>query len=204
MNINTLGDLAQADIRALEKKFGVVGVRLKEKLLGFDFDPVANIDDLDPIKSVGNGTTTLKDICTEQEIKQTIQFLSCSVSRRLREKGLKCQTISVSIKNSSLHTLTHEKTILIPTNDEIEIAKEAMRIVREFWGFDEMIRAVRLCCSTLSNTTGAEQTNFFSALATKTDKINLAIDHLNKKYSRQVIKLAAISNSDIINPDILE
>lgn len=204
MNINTLGDLAQADIRALEKKFGVVGVKLKEKLLGFDFDPVANIDDLDPIKSVGNGTTTLKDICTEQEIRQTLQFLSCSVSRRLREKGLKCQTISVSIKNSSLHTLTHEKTILIPTNDEIEIAKEAMRIVREFWGFDEMIRAVRLCCSTLSNTTGTEQTNFFSALTTKTDKINLAIDHLNKKYSRQVIKLAAISNSDIINPDILE
>lgn len=204
MNINTLGDLAAADVRVLQAKFGVVGVRLKEKLLGFDFDPVSNVDELDPVKSVGNGTTTLKDICTEQEVKQTLQYLACSVSRRLREKGLKCQNIGVSIKNSSLHTLHHERTILIPTNDEIEIAKEAMRVVREFWDFDEMIRSVRLCCSTLSSTNGEEQTNFFSQLTTKADKINLAVDHLNKKYSRQVVKLAAISKSDIINPDILE
>lgn len=98
MNINTLGDLAQADIRALQAKFGVVGVRLKEKLLGFDFDPVANVDDLDPVKSVGNGTTTIKDICTEQEVKQTIQYLACSVSSRLREKGFRCANIGVSIK----------------------------------------------------------------------------------------------------------
>ena len=201
MNINTLGDLAQADIRALQAKFGVVGVRLKEKLLGFDFDPVANVDDLDPVKSVGNGTTTIKDICTEQEVKQTIQYLACSVSRRLREKGFRCANIGVSIKNASLHTLHHEKTIMLPTNDEIEIAKEAMRIIHEFWEFGEPIRAVRLCCSTLSSTKDNEQTNFFSALTSKADKINAAVDFLNKKYCRKVVKLAAITKSDFINSD---
>ena len=201
MNINTLGDLAQADIRALQAKFGVVGVRLKEKLLGFDFDPVANVDDLDPVKSVGNGTTTIKDICTEQEVKQTIQYLACSVSSRLREKGFRCANIGVSIKNASLHTLHHEKTIMLPTNDEIEIAKEAMRIIHEFWEFGEPIRAVRLCCSTLSSTKDNEQTNFFSALTSKADKINAAVDFLNKKYCRKVVKLAAITKSDFINSD---
>lgn len=203
MNINTLGDLAQADVRVLQAKFGVVGVRLKEKLLGFDFDPVSDLCDLDPVKSVGNGTTTIKDICTEQEIKQTIQCLASSVSRRLREKGVRCANIGVSIKNSALHTLHHEKTIAFPTNDEIEITKQAMQVIHEFWDFDEPVRAVRLCCSSL-HAKQNEQTSLFSESTSKNDKINEAIDFLNKKYCRKVVRIAAITKNDFINSDLID
>ncbi len=203
MNIRTLGDLAQADVRVLQSKFGIIGPRLKEKLLGFDFDPVANIDALDPVKSVGNGTTTIKDIVTEAEVKQTIQHLACSVAKRLREKQFLAKVISVSIKNSDLHTLHHEKTIFIPTNDEVEITRQAMQVVREFWHFDEPIRSVRICCSGLIGAQSNRQTNFFCELQTPADKINVAIDTLNKKYHKQVVRLACVGSSNFINPDFL-
>ncbi|MEG1499733.1 MAG: DNA polymerase IV, partial [Clostridia bacterium] len=102
LNINTLGELAKSDEKMLKSKLGIVGVMLKQKLLGNDFDEVTDISEEEEIKSIGNGTTTIKDIFTREEVEKTVYHLSEMIATRLRQHSFCAATVGVSIKNADL------------------------------------------------------------------------------------------------------
>ena len=54
------------------------------------------------IKSVGNSTTTPRDLTTDEDVKIIIYVLSESVAARLRENGSRCRTVEISIRDNEL------------------------------------------------------------------------------------------------------
>ncbi len=100
LGIITLGDLARTEPMLLGKRLGVVGVKLWQKVWGFDDDPVADYDYRPEIKTVGNGITLREDLLNDVEVRRILQILSFKVSRRLREYGLEAEGIDLHLKDS--------------------------------------------------------------------------------------------------------
>ena len=75
MNVLTIGDFCALDESIVKSIFGKTGVELRLKLLGEFYEPVACYFNLAPPKSIGNGTTTLKDVKKRSDLKKVVAFL---------------------------------------------------------------------------------------------------------------------------------
>lgn len=58
------------------------------------------------IKSVGNSTTTPRDLVNDEDVKIILYVLSESVAARLRENGFKCRTVEITIRDKDLYAFT--------------------------------------------------------------------------------------------------
>ena len=139
MGINTIGELAKADLVTLENELGKVwGMTLKEHALGIDESPV--VTDWEP-KSASAETTYQRDTRDLTFIKKTLYSLTENVAERLKREGYKGKTITIKIRYSNFVTFTKAKTIKEPTNDLETVYKVAEELLNKFT-FDKLVRLV--------------------------------------------------------------
>ena len=80
-----------------------------------DDSPVAAESYHAPIKSIGNSTTTPRDLECDQDVQIILMALAESVAARLRKHGFKCNVVSISIRDNELyHFFTTEKKFKNP------------------------------------------------------------------------------------------
>lgn len=183
MNILSINDFIKLDDSFLLSITNKTCVELKHDLLGASGQPVKSYFELPPSKSIGNGTTTIKDIVSKAEIETVVHFLAEKVSARLIDEKFVAHTISISVKTNELKTFGHSKK-MPATNSALLLANAAMALLDEFWKYDLPVRAVRIKASDLENTENGTQLTFFD-----TKKNNLAdtINKINKKYGEKAI-----------------
>lgn len=102
MGIRTIGDLAESDETLLVRKLGKMGSILWAFANGYDESPVKLENTSAPVKSVGNSTTTPKDMETDEDVKIVLYILAESVAARLRENGFRCRTVEISVRDKEL------------------------------------------------------------------------------------------------------
>lgn len=178
MNIKTIGDFVTLSDSFLQEVMGKTGIELKADLLGVRESHVQNYYTLPPPKSIGNGTTTIRDILTRAEIEKTIYFLAEKVSARLIKQGLFCQTLTISIKSNTLERSAKSQKIK-PTQSVADLAKEGMKIADKLWKYNKPIRAIRLRASYLISDK-AKQLSMFD----KEKDYSHALDLVNQKYGK--------------------
>ena len=74
MGIRTIGDLAKSDETLLVRKLGKMGSILWAFANGYDESPVKLENTSAPVKSVGNSTTTPRDMETDEDVKLCYTF----------------------------------------------------------------------------------------------------------------------------------
>ena len=74
------------------------------------------------------------------DIKEAILPLAEDVAIRLRENGLKCNGVQVTIRDPEFKTITRQKQVSQPTNLIIEILETAIQILKDQWDLDKPIR----------------------------------------------------------------
>ena len=181
-NIFKLGDIVKIPDSIMKKKFGVVGIRLKNTLLGKCEEEVQNPNETP--KSIGNGITTAKDMFTREEIFKTVTYLSEEISKRLQEKNLYASVISVTIKTCNFNYFHKEKSLRNSTCLKRQIIKESMQIIDSFWKYDENVRMIRICTRKLSKQF-YEQNSMFEKNDIDFNKIETlerTINSLKNKY----------------------
>ena len=99
--IKTIGDLARADEDVLNSHLGKMGSILWSFANGYDDSPVKLENTHAPIKSVGNSTTTPKDLVCDEDVKIVLYILAESVAARLRENGFRCRVIEISVRDET-------------------------------------------------------------------------------------------------------
>ena len=82
VGINTIGDLAQADLEYITKYLGKWGEVLWGYANGNDETPVLKETESEEIKSVGNSITCYRDLTDEEDVKIMFSSLCDSVSER--------------------------------------------------------------------------------------------------------------------------
>ena len=131
MGIKTIGALAKTDEDLLVSKFGKVGSILWAFANGYDDSPVKLENTSAPIKSVGNSTTTPKDMETDEDVKIVLYILAESVAARLRENGFRCRTVEISIRDKDLYHFSKQVKLKNASNITTEIAEAGYKLYRE-------------------------------------------------------------------------
>jgi len=188
MNINTLYDLYLQSPEFLREKFGVVGVHLHNSVGGIDDDTLITPNDEDT-KSVGNGSTAVRDMTTHEEIKDFLHDLSVKVSSRLRSHGFSARTIHLSIKFADFTYLSAQDSKDYHFSNEQDIFKYAYEIFKALVGEKfAPVRALRICTTNLINKNDKQQINIFSNV--KNENLCSTIDNLKEKFGNNIINLA--------------
>ena len=189
--VRTIGDLAATDVKHLQSWLGVNGVMLWRFANGEDKASVAAIHMYDPlvVKSVGNSTTTPRDLVTDDEIKITLYSLSESVSSRLKEKGYLCSTVQVYIRDNGLLSFERQKKLVAPVNGTLDLFEAAYVLVKENMP-ENPIRSLGVRACGLSAMDDCVQLSIFpdEIKAIKRRDIDDAIGKIRRRYGYDYIK----------------
>ena len=131
IGIRTIGDLARTEESLLVRKLGKMGSILWAFANGYDESPVKIENTSAPIKSVGNSTTTTKDMETDEDVKIVLYILAESVAARLRENGFRCRTVEISIRDKDLLHFSKQVKLQNASNITREIAEAGYKLYKE-------------------------------------------------------------------------
>ena len=188
--ILTIGDLAQADPRFLQNIFGKIGLVLSVFARGEDQTPVAADRSEVPVKSIGNSTTTPRDLTNEQDVRMVVYMLAESVASRLRGHGFVGDVIEIYVRDGDLHGFSRQHKVDMPTNISEEIAREAMRLFRENYRWEKPIRSIGVRVSDLKAEDFPYQISLFTdpQWREKQLRADIAVDEIRSRFGFQAVR----------------
>ncbi len=184
IGVFVLGDIVKIPDGVLKKKFGILGLNLKQTLLGFCTEEVKKFNDIAAPKSIGNGTTTPKDMYTKDEVYKTVNTLCEQVASRLREQNFVANSVSITIKTAEFKYYGNNARLTLATNTSSELASFCMTLLDEFWTYNQPIRAIRICSYNLKSASSSQLCMFSADIKIPPEKPNklnsLPPDNSNK------------------------
>jgi DNA polymerase-4 len=140
--IRTIGDLAAFDREQLFRLLGKNGIQLHDFASGEDRSPVSFASQYTPPKSIGNGYTFPNDLHGREEIRAGVTQLADQVAARLRRHSMKCQGVSLSIRDPNFHDIGHQTRLEPPTDLARELTQAAMELADSCWNMSNPVRAL--------------------------------------------------------------
>ena len=182
--ITTIGQLAQTDPELLHRWLGKMGYVLSMFANGKDRTPVSHEAYSAPIKSIGNSTTTPRDLINENDVRIIAYVLAESVAARLRENNFKCKTVEISVRDNELYSFTRQMKISQPTDLTAEIAENAMRLFHENYHWHKPIRSIGVRACDLISAACPIQLDLFvdEAKREKQHKLDVAVDVIRSRF----------------------
>ena len=188
--IFTIGQLAKADPDFLYRRFGKMGYILSVFANGKDQTPVSKENTSAPIKSIGNSTTTPRDLVNDTDVSIIVYLLAESVSARRRENHFKGDVIEICIRDKDLYSFSRQRKVPMPTNITNEIAAAAMRLFRENYRWEKPIRSVGVRVADLVLEDCPVQLNLFISQEQreKQHRVDVAVDEIRRRFGFYAIQ----------------
>ncbi|MEG0177793.1 DNA polymerase Y family protein [Anaerorhabdus sp.] len=198
--IYTIGDLANTPLSILERMFGKVGITLHSFANGTEMSDVSLFNTAPSLKSIGNSTTCPKDLTTLEEVKIIITILSESVCARAREQGFFGRTITISIRDNSLVTITRQMQCEVPTDCTDVVVEYALTLFKKHYTFSKPVRSLGVRLSQFTNIEPSNQTSFFEQKKDVTRKqLELAIDEIRNRFGHYYVQRGCVLQDDDLN-----
>jgi DNA polymerase-4 len=196
MGIRTIGQLATADEELLVRKFGVYGRWMKQAARGIDPSPVN--PEREANKSIGHSTTLPRDYTDRGEIGKVFLNLADQVCRRLRRQKLIAHTVQIAIRDPDMKTITRSRTLEVPTDDMLDVHREAVRLFADNWPEGKPVRLLGISLSGLTEKERAPlQLDLFEYERRPVrDKLNETLDRLRDKYGENAVVTAGMLGDD--------
>lgn len=193
LEINTIGDLANADLSLIELHLKSHGKMLWEFANGIDHSPVQW--EQAEAKGIGNSTTLAEDAATYEEVREVFAGLAESVGRRLRKAGQKANMVSMEIKYHDFQSISHQTQLSKPTSDEQVLLDTACRLFHEAWT-GEPVRLLGIRTAKLVDAGEPEQMSIFDLepqkpVDEKRQRLNAAMNQIRKKYGDDAVMKAS-------------
>lgn len=191
--IYTIGDLAQSDIGFIKSILGKNGVVIHNFANGIDPSAVSHKDDERALKSIGNSTTTPRDMVTDDDVKSVITVLGESVARRMREQGVLGKTVTITVRDKNLYHFTRQCKLQNSTDVSIEIINAAMKIFRENYVWNNPIRSIGVAVSDFNADEGVQYD--LSGTVEKREKLERlekAVDNIRQRFGNYAVQRASL------------
>ena len=131
LGIRTIRALAEADRAMLRDHFGIVADKMSDAARGIDNDEVRLYYDKRTPKSVSHGTTTPRDMTTDEDFRIVVYALAELVAMRLRRYGLSAEGVGLTVRDATtLHHKSAQCTLFSPTSSASDIAENAIALLR--------------------------------------------------------------------------
>lgn len=188
--ITTIGGLAETDPSFLKDVFGKMGYVLSAFARGEDNTPVAADGSEMPVKSIGNSTTTPRDLTTEQDVRMVLYMLSESVASRLRRHGFAGNIVEIYVRDGDLCGFSRQHKVDMPTNISEEIAQEAIRLFRENYRWERPVRSIGVRVSGLKAEDYPYQISLFTdpEWREKQLRADMAVDEIRGRFGFQAVR----------------
>ena len=195
--IRTIGQLAEADPKFLHSVLGKMGYVLSAFARGEDRTPVNKENAEAPIKSIGNSTTTPRDLVNDTDVSIIVHLLAESVSARLRENSFLCNVVEISIRDNESSSFTRQKKVSAPTDITKEIADSAMELFRANYRWNKPIRSIGIRAASLCPANTPWQINMFidPDRRERQQRMDRAVDEIRRRFGFYSIQ-RGISMSD--------
>ena len=205
MGIYTIGDIAVTHVNILKSNLGKWGETLHSFANGLDSSPVAQFDQRPDVKSIGNSTTTPRDLCNYEDTKMIIHILCDSVSRRLRESGFRAGTVTISVRDKELFSFTRQGQLKNFSNHTKDIRDKALELFRNNYSFKKPVRSLGVSVSKLIADSAPLQLSFFERedKHIREENLDKALDGLKNRFGSFAVRPAFLMkdvNLSLINP----
>lgn len=193
LNINTIGDLANADYNMLYKYFKNQTYRLIMSAKGIDDSLVKT--KRDEAEGISNSITTIYNLNNLNDIYKTLYPLVEKVSITLRKKEKYALLVGVTLKDKNFKTYSHQRKLKNPTSNTDEIFSVAKELVKELWD-GEGVRLVGVSLGKLTNSKSFQLSIFEDVKdVEKFDELDKVVDKLKETYGSSIIlKASQIKN----------
>lgn len=192
LGIDTIGKLAQADVKLLEHYFKNMASVMIDSANGIDDSKV--ISENEEAKGISNEITLDHDVISKAEICEHLQFLSEKVGRRIRLNNRYASVVAVILKNKYFKRFSKQRKLDNSTNNSDEIFKVAKEILNEM-GDIEPVRLVGIRLDKLGDQKNY-QVSLFDSVEKKenNETLDKIIDVINNKYGKSIVKKASLIN----------
>lgn len=179
-------DLVEKSDDWLKTRIGKRGVELKHELLGECIDKIKTKKRLP--KSIQNTRTFPKSTTDINYIKNALNIHIHNSCTKLRYYRGKCKTVGVMLKTKDFIVYYDKKNLKDLTNFELEISRTAIKILENLYNPNFVYRSCGVTLDNLDFTTESQLSLFEEEKCEKLDKLGDAIDKLESKFGKNVVR----------------
>ena len=182
LGVHTIGDIAKWPESELIRLFGENGRDLSRHASGIDNRPIVTERET---KSISQEVTFSVDVVSDKVLEKTVREQSAEVARQLRKENLAGRTIKLKIRWPDFTTLTRQTTLGHRTDQEEEIAKTALELMKNVRKSNQAVRLIGVGVSGLGQP--VRQLGLWDMDSERSRKLQEAVDTLQEKYGRDVV-----------------
>ena len=188
MGVDTIGELAALSPDTLKRHFGKNGLVLYAFANGLDNSPVRGEGTGPPVKSIGNSTTTARDMVCDEDVRIVLMTLAESVGARLREHKARGFVLEITLRTTDLRWRNHQRKLPRATDITKEILDVSFELYREVRMLP--LRSIGLRAATLVASDAPEQLDLFvnQKQLDYHRKIDTTVDDIRRRYGYHSIK----------------
>ena len=192
LNINTVSDLAHADVNFLYKYFKNQASYLIDKANGIDDSELVLVPP--ERKGISTSSTYEYNLTRFDDILSKLYILVDNVCTYLRKDEKYAKVVSVTLRDKDFNTRSHQRKLVNATNSTSEIYNVAKLLAKELWN-EEPIRLIGISLNNLTNVVNY-QISFFenSDKHIRNEKLDKVVDDLKIQYGSKIINKASLIN----------
>lgn len=194
LGIHTIGDIARTEERVLKLRLGKMGELLYAYANGLDDSPVLREGEYAPAKSVGNGTTTPRDMHSLEDAMPVVVSLCECVGARLRRIGMRAGVLTLELRSPELHWISHRRRLELPTDCDRELVSTALSLLGEAHSWPAPLRSLAVRAEELVPASLPEQLDMFTDRADieRQRRLDAAVDRLRGRFGAGSVLRGAV------------
>jgi DNA polymerase-4 len=183
LGIHTIGDIAKWPESEMIRMFGENGRDLARHSKGIDDRPITTERET---KSISQEITFSRDVRDDKILEKTVREQSTEVARQLRKNDLAGSTVKLKIRWPDFTTLTRQTTFNHRTDQEDEIAKAALDLLKSVRKPNQAVRLIGVGVTGIGQP--IRQLGLWDMEDEKSRKLQEAVDELREKYGKNIIQ----------------
>ena len=197
IGIQTIGDLAGYNSKALIQMFGKQGAELQRLANGIDDSPVTPHVSGE-MKSIGRSTTLAEDVVNVEDVRAIFLEMCEEIGFDARKHNKKARTIQITIKFSDFKSITRQVGVT-PTFLTKDIYEKGFSLLKKNWNSFKPVRLVGISISGFENDCLSGQMSLFdqkdasdefSTTSEKQEKLEKAIDSIRTRMGANTVSRA--------------
>ncbi|MDY4887241.1 MAG: DNA polymerase IV [Eubacteriales bacterium] len=200
--IHTIGDLAHASPDLLQRRLGKNGIAVWNFANGRDYSVVQKSDVESPIKSVGHGTTTMKDLVSPDEVWPVILELSQDIGHKLRVHEKRATGVSIYVRDNSLAVNQWQMPLDYPSQSSMDLARTAFSLFQRRYMWYKPIRSITVQAINLIPQKDPYQLFLFTDIERieKMERIDECVEDIRRRFGKEAIKNAVLCSKALSIP----
>ena len=195
MDIQTIGQLAATPEAVLKNVFGMKQAhQMHNYANGIDDSPVG--EEEASSRGYGNSITLPYDLVKAGDAYPVLLALADSVGSRLRADHMMASSVTVTIKDNTFRTVSHQMTLHQGTDVTDVIYRNSVKLFDQLWDGKTPIRLLGVSAGKAAQEEYYQYTLFDEQARRKARSLDRMVDSIRSRYGNDALKRASLLDAE--------